>query len=59
MRGMPGQDQAEASMSRARYFRAYLSYKLGDWLEFKLGCPRAAGWVDWLIWRKWGRWFRK
>ena len=46
-------------MSRASYTRAWLAYRLGDFLEFKMRCPTFARAIDWLLWRKWNRWFRQ
>lgn len=42
--------------ARARYFRAWLAYIIGDFLEYRMKCPTFAAALDWLLWRKWGRW---
>ena len=41
-------------MTRVSYTRAWIAYRIGDFLEFKMRCPTFAGWIDWLYehWRK-------
>ena len=38
-------------MTRSKYLRAWWAWKISDFVEYRLRCPRLADWIERLIWR--------